>query len=228
MSFGKRQVPGADFRASQFAEPSRAAPAPAFSAPALDRAERDRWLIILLMIVPGFFAVESLLSSSSLITPISTTFLWCLRAVGLAVGIALMVVLCRTDDFQANSLGRKWLTIIVCPLLMAFAFGEMGWRMADWWEFAGSDARWETAAYPIASLHHGRRSAYDSIEIDPFNVGETTDIPVSRDQYKALLETSSGQCVQVSHRRAADGAIEIRTDGRHNLSPPPEAIVGPC
>ena len=209
-------------------EAPRAASGATIAAPAIDPTERNRWLIIILMIVPSFFAVESLLSGTSLITPVSTTFLWTLRGIGLVVGIALMALLWNTDNFQANSAPRKWLTVLVFPLFMAFGFGEMGWRMADWWEFAGSGAQWEVANYPIADVHHGRRSAYDSIEIDPFNVGDKTDIPVSKDQYRELLTTYSGQCIQVSQRHSASGAIEIRTDGRHNLTAPAPAVVGPC
>lgn len=229
MSFGKRQVPGRESRSPLVMDAPRAAtPGVTISAPTLDPAERNRWLVIILLIVPGFFAVESLLSSTSLITPVSGSFLWTLRGIGLVVGIALMVLLWQTDNFQANSTARKWLTAIVFPIFMLFGFGEMGWRMADWWEFGGSGAQWETASYPIVGVHHGRRSAYDSIEIDPFSVGEKTDIPVSKEQYRELLGIETGQCVEVSHRHSAGGAIEIRTDGRHNLTPPPVAVVTAC
>lgn len=239
MGFGKRHAPGGQIlggqksggesRSPMLMEAPRATAGGTIATPSsMDPTERNRWLVVILMIVPGFFAVESLLSGTSLITPVSTAFLWTLRGIGLVVGIALMALLWNTANFQANSAPRQWLTALLFPFIMGFAFGEVGWRMADWWEFAGSGAHWEVASYPIADVHHGRRSAYDSIEIDPFAVGDKTDIPVSRDQYAELLTTYSGQCIQVSQRHSASGAIEIRTDGRHNLTAPAMAIVGSC
>ena len=170
--------------------------------------------------------LEALLSGTSLITPISQTLLWSLRGIGLVVGIgAAVVVVFGVGD---GSLMRRGATLLFLPLMFAFGFGEIAYRISDWTEFGFSSQPFESAQYPIASVNHGRRGARSTIQIDPFNTGDNTDIPVSYDQYHQLLTAYSGRCVTVMQRKSKSGAIEIQTNGRYMLSTPPEVPVARC
>ncbi|MFM6931978.1 MAG: hypothetical protein ACKOUT_07025, partial [Novosphingobium sp.] len=170
--------------------------------------------------------LEALLSGTSLITPISGTLLWSMRGIGLVVGIgAAAVVVFGVGD---GSLLRRGATLLFLPFIIAFGFGEIAYRISDWTEFGFSSQPFEQAQYPIESIHHGRKGARNSIQIDPFDTGDSTDIPVTSDQYRALLKTSADSCVTVMQRKSASGAIEIQTNGRYVLREPEEVPVGPC
>jgi len=191
--------------------------------------ERSNPLVIVGIVFLAFVFLawlEALLSGTALITPISQTLLWSLRGIGLVVGLTVTVltVLTMTDV----SLIRRGLTLLVCPLLIAFAFGEIAYRISDWAEFGFSSQQFEPAQYPIASISHGRRGARSTIEIDPFDTGDNTEIPVNYDQYRVLLKTSADSCVTVMQRKSASGAIEIQTNGRYMLNTPEEVTVVRC
>lgn len=169
---------------------------------------------------------EALLSGTSLITPINQTLLWTMRGLGLVVGIVVTVLTVLT--MTETSLFKRGITVLVCPLLIAFGFGEIAYRISDWTEFGFSSQPFEQAQYPIESIHHGRKGARNSIQIDPFDTGDSTDIPVTSEQYRALLKTSADSCVTVMQRKSPSGAIEIQTNGRYVLREPEEVPVGPC
>lgn len=170
--------------------------------------------------------LEALLSGTSLITPINQTLLWSMRGFGLIVGIVvtLLTVLAMSDV----SLIRRGLTLLFCPLLIAFGFGEIAYRVSDWTEFGFSSQPFEPAQYPIESTSHGRKGARSTIRIDPFDTGDSTDIPIRYEQYRELMGASSETCVTVMQRKNASGAIEIQTNGRYVLSEPAEAQVSRC
>lgn len=170
--------------------------------------------------------LEALLSGTSLITPISPALLWSLRGIGLVVGIgAAVVVVFGVAD---GSLLRRGATLLFLPFMIAWGFGEIAYRISDWTEFGFSSQSFEQTQYPIDSVSHGRRGARSTIQIDPFDTGDTTDIPISYDQYRKLLGASSESCVTVMQRKSASGAIEIQTNGRYVLSAPPEVPVSRC
>ena len=170
--------------------------------------------------------LEALLSGTSLITPISQTLLWSLRGIGLAVGIAAAVVV--VFGVGDGSLLRRGATLLFLPLMFAFGFGEIAYRISDWTEFGFSSQPFESAQYPIESIRWGRKGARDSIQIDPFDTGDNTDIPVTSDQYHALVKSSADSCVTVMQRKSKSGAIEIQTNGRYMLSTPAEVPVAHC
>jgi hypothetical protein len=112
--------------------------------------------------------------------------------------------------------------------MIGFLFDGLAWRMADWWEFGMSRAAFAPATYPIQSLHHGRKGSRDTIEIDPFDTGEATHIPLPPEQYRILYGQVNAYCVTVQQRRSASGAIEIRTDGEYTLMAPDPLQLAPC
>ncbi len=170
--------------------------------------------------------LEALLSGTSLITPISQTLLWSLRGIGLVVGIgAAVVVVFGVAD---GSLLRRGATLLFLPFMFAWGFGGIAYRISDWTEFGFSSQPFEQTQYPIDSISHGRRGARNTIQIDPFDTGDTTVIPISYDQYRDLLKASADSCVTVMQRKSASGAIEIQTNGRYVLSTPGEVPVSRC
>ena len=170
--------------------------------------------------------LEALLSGTSLITPISQTLLWSLRGIGLVVGIGAAVVV--VFGVAEGSLLRRGATLLFLPLMFAWGFGGIAYRISDWTEFGFSSQPFDPAEYPIDSISHGRRGARSTIQIDPFDTGDTTVIPISYDQYRKLLGASSESCVTVMQRKSASGAIEIQTNGRYVLSTPEEVPVSRC
>jgi hypothetical protein len=170
--------------------------------------------------------LEALLSGTSLITPISPTLLWSLRGIGLVVGIAAAVVV--VFGVGDGSLLRRGATLLFLPIMFAWGFGEIAYRISDWTEFGFSSQPFEQAQYPIDSISHGRRGARSTIQIDPFDTGDDTDIPVNFDQYHDLVKTSADSCVTVMQRKSPSGAIEIQTNGRYVLKEPEEVPVSRC
>ncbi|MFM5917923.1 MAG: hypothetical protein ACKOOL_10385 [Novosphingobium sp.] len=195
------------------------------------RSEEERVgglkIVGILFITVLFLAwFEALLSGTSLITPINQTLLWGMRGLGLIVGIVVTVLTVLT--MTETSLFKRGITVLVCPLLIAFGFGEIAYRISDWTEFGFSSQPFEPAQYPIDSVSHGRKGARNTIRIDPFDTGDSTEIPVTYDQYHDLLKTSADSCVTVMQRKSASGAIEIQTNGRYMLKEPDLVPVGPC
>lgn len=169
---------------------------------------------------------EALLAGTSLITPISQTLLWTMRGIGMVVGLIVTVV--AVVAMSDVSMWRRILTLLICPFLVAFGFGEVAYRIADWTEFGFSSQPFAPAQYPIASIHHGRKGARNTIQIDPFATGDSTDIPISTDQYQDLRTASAESCVTVMQRKSASGAIEITTNGEFMWNTPEPVPVALC
>ncbi|MFM5895845.1 MAG: hypothetical protein ACKOQM_15640, partial [Novosphingobium sp.] len=140
------------------------------------------------------------------------------------IGAAVVVVFGVGD----GSLLRRGATLLFLPFMIAFGFGEIAYRIADWTEFGFSSQPFEQAQYPIESVHHGRKGARNTIQIDPFDTGDSTDIPINYDQYHKLIGASSDSCVSVMQRKSASGAIEIQTNGRYVLKEPEDVPVSRC
>ena len=184
-------------------------------------------LIALAFVVFMFLAwFEALVSGTSLITPINQTLLWGMRGAGLVIGFLVSLVAVLT--MYETALWHRGLTLLVCPFLIAFGFGEMAYRISDWAAFGFSNQQFESAQYPIVSISHGRKGARSTIQIDPFDTGDTTNIPVTTDQYHALVKSSADSCVTVMQRKSKSGAIEIVTNGRYMWSTPEQAPVACC
>ena len=208
----------------------RASSAPTAPRPSTD-TDSERTppvrVIVLLFIAVMFLAwLEALVSGTSLITPINQTLLWGMRGAGLVIGfvVSLVAVLIMTD----TALWRRGLTLLFCPFLIAFGFGEMAYRISDWAEFGFSNQQFESAQYPIKSISDGRKGARDTIQIDPFDTGDTTNIPVMANQYHVLVKSSADSCVTVMQRQSKSGAIEIATNGKYMWSTPEQVPVARC
>lgn len=172
--------------------------------------------------------LESIFSSTSLITPINGLYLNAMRVLGAVAGVVLWLWARTQPNFAENTTFRKIMVMLGMPLFGLVMFDGFAWRIADNYFFAFSSAPWEQASYPIKGSHHGRKGARDTVSIDPFQTHESADIPVPSEQYRELGFSTEGLCVAVMQRRSPSGAVEIRTDGRYNLSTPERAQIGPC
>jgi hypothetical protein len=171
--------------------------------------------------------IEAMLSDTSLITPIDTTFLNIMRVIGLIIGVPL-ALLVIAKPHQPMGIMKKVMILLCLPLLTGFTGGEVAWRISDWIEFGFSSAEFEPATYPIKYASHGRRGRRDSVEIDPFAVKEGTDIAVPSWQFDSIWPHQSDYCITVMQRRSASGAIEIRNDGVFTLREPAPAVLTRC
>jgi len=189
---------------------------------------RRRWIIAILASPLLILLVDSMFAGTELISPLGTAYLWWMRSLGLADGIALMWFLRTSPGFQARSGPRKFLVILFGPLFMVAAFDSLAWRTADWIAFGVSKAPYEQVQYPIKQLNMGRKGRRATIAIDPLGAGEDAHIPIPRDQYRSLILADGDQCVTVEQRRAANGAVEIRTNGSVTLNEPDYAAVTSC
>jgi len=203
---------------------SNSAQADSFSLDGLSAVKLATLFCLALLALIG---LDALLSGTSLITPISPVLINVMRGVGLALGVPLAVLVVCSPNVPMSML-RKALVLLFLPLLTAFAGGEAAYRIADWIEFPFSSAAFVPASYPITHASPGRRGRRDSVEIDPFNLRDGTQIAVPRDQFESVWVNASDYCITVMQRRSASGAIEIINDGVFNLSPPARAILTAC
>ena len=192
-----------------------------------DRIAPLRLAAILLGALLAIQCIEALFSSTSLITPINSTFLNAMRLVGFALGIPL-AILTITRPREPMGIVKKILILLFLPFLTGFAGGEAAWRISDWTEFAFSSAAYEPASYPIQYASHGRKGRRDSFEIDPYDAGESTDIAVPSAQFDAIWPNYDGTCITVMQRKSASGAIEIVNDGVFTLREPAPAVLTQC
>lgn len=187
-----------------------------------------RWVVVALVVMLVVLAwLEAMFSGTSLITPLNETVLWTMRGIGAVVGLGVgLLLFARVRD--QSSTAKALVTVLFTPLMFAFLFNEIAWRVADWSEFGFSQQAFEPARYPIDHISPGRKGRRDVVAIDPFNVGEDTEIPVSDAQYDELRETSAASCITVMQRRSPSGAIEILNDGEYTLREPAPVEVSPC
>lgn len=233
MAFGRK---GTDTLAGvpqsmAMAEPQTAANAMVFEESDYDDGERVGLIQGLgfgALALIAILILESIFSSTSLITPIDGLFLNAMRVLGAVAGVVLWLWARTKPNFAENTAFRKILVMLGMPLFGLVMFDGFAWRIADNYLFAFSSAPWEQASYPIKSTHHGRKGARDTVSIDPFDTHESADIPIPSDQYRELAFGAEGLCIAVMQRRSPSGAVEIRTDGRYNLSTPERAQIAPC
>ncbi|MCJ2186807.1 hypothetical protein [Novosphingobium beihaiensis] len=227
--FGKRRIDGLSGvstanRSSATAQP-RGVTNPAQNSGSGDKVTGRHLISAAILLVFGVILLEAAFAETSLITPINPLFLWTMRGIGALVGLALGIFTLKTSN---SHIFKRVVSVLFLPFMVAFLFDGIAWRMADWWEFPSSAALWEPMSYPVLRAHQGRKAARNTLEIDPFGVGETTDIPVPRDQFRQVYSGSGNWCVTVLQRRSPRGAIEIRTDGRYTLKPPEPVDLHRC
>jgi hypothetical protein len=177
-----------------------------------------------------FWLIEALLSSTSLITPISWQVSYAMRGLGLLTGLAAGIWFLRVAD---AGWGKKTLVLVFSPFLFAAGCEGVAWRMGDWWEFGLSNAPFEVAQYPVKGaspmtnpMHSLVR--HNTIDIDPFRTGIPTSIPVPQEQFDAIWLHATDYCIVVEQRRSPTGAIEIRTEGEIMLGMPKEVELIEC
>jgi len=237
-SFGRKAIPG---YAPPSAPPLAAAePAAALARP-FTRADFDastdvdldspwfkRLLVILLASPLLILFIDSLFSGTELITPIDHGGLVVMRGLGAVDGLLLWIMIRTQPAIRNRALPRRMIVCVACPLIMMIAFDSLSWRLANWGAFGFSDAPFETATYPIKSIDYGRKGRRDTVEIDPFKVGESSHLPLPHWQYRQLREANGFACVTVQQRRSASGAIQVRTDGQYVLREPAPLAITAC
>lgn len=179
------------------------------------------------MAVPALLCVETMLSGTSLITPINPLFVNIMWVVGFVLGIPL-AALTVLRPHKPMGVPKMLFIFLFLPFLSAFAADGAAWRIADWTEFAFSNAQFEPATYPIKYASHGRKGRRDSFEIDPFDLKNGTDIAVPSAQFDAIWPNHDDYCITVMQRRSASGAIEILNDGVFTLNEPAPAVLTRC
>jgi len=237
-SFGRKAIPG---YAPPVAPPLSASEPPAAFARPVSRPDfappakvdfDSPWfkrLIILLLTLPLLILfVDSLFSGTELITPIDHGGLVVMRSLGAVDGLLLWFMIRTQPAIRNRALPRRMIVCIACPLIMMLAFDSLSWRLANWGAFGFSDAPFETATYPIKAVDYGRKGRRDTVEIDPFKVGESSHLPLPSWQYSQLREANGFSCVTVQQRRSASGAIQVRTDGQYVLREPAPLVITTC
>lgn len=198
---------------------------PETSAASRAAATALRWPLLAGLALFAVLWLEAAVAETALITPINRTFLNNMRAIGLIVGLLLSLVVVGANSGTGF---RKALTLIVLPVMIAFVFDGIAWRIADWRAFGLSSQPFAEARYPVLRAHFGRKGARDTLEIDPFGTGEAADIPIPAAQYEEVYRDASDYCVTVLQRRSPSGAIEIRTNGAFTWQPPVSAVLARC
>jgi hypothetical protein len=188
------------------------------------------WASIITAAFFCFWIGESALSATSLITPINAGFSFATKTIGLVAGLILGISFARNDK---AGMFKKALVVALAPFLVVMSFEGLAWRMANMWEFGLSTGAFQKATYPVkyANSKTRRRNSWysnDTLEIDPFKTGVGTDIPVPSDQFKRIWQSADKYCVVVQQRRSANGAIQIRTDGKATLSSPAPVELTQC
>jgi hypothetical protein len=193
-----------------------------------DGVDPRRWLLLLLFSPMLILFVDGLFSGTELITPLNRGFLWWMRGLGVVDGIALSYLMATNPGYFERGGFRALLGLLAMPVFMAATFDALAWRAADSIAFGMSKAPYEAVQYPIKSVSRGRKGRRSTIDIDPFETGENSHIPIPSEQYRELLGADDGLCVTIRQRRAANGAVEILTNGSYTLHTPDPAIVSPC
>ena len=192
-----------------------------------ERLSAGKVIAIFYLTLLALIGLDALLSGTTLITPISPAFINVMRGLGLVLGVPLSLFLVSSPAIEM-SMVRKGLALLCVPVLSGFAGGEAAWRIADWIEFPFASTAFVPATYPVTHASSGRRGRRDALEIDPFDVGDSTAIAVPRGQFQSVWRNASDYCITVMQRRSASGAVEILNDGVFNLSQPAPAILPPC
>jgi hypothetical protein len=205
-------------------------PDPRSAVPVQSRPPRSPWAWIGLagIVVLALICLDALFAGTSLITPINPDLLLGTRLIGAVCGAVLgvMVVL---KPHKPMGIAMKMLMVSFMPLLLGFVGGQVGYRIADWYEFGLSTAKFGPARYPVKYASPSTKAySRHSFEIDPFGTKDMVKIPVPADQFDAVWLHASDQCLTVMQRKSPSGAVEVRTDGVFNLSEPEQVDLTSC
>lgn len=187
------------------------------------------WINRFTFFFPILMLVEAATSSTALITPLSSAYLWAMTAIGFATGIWICRFgIAKDPRSERENRAKTTLRLLGVSAFAAVAFNGFGWRIADWLEFGLSNEPFQTVVHPIKDVSVGFRGNRDHLEIDPFSVGDSTPIPIPPEQLQFGRASLIGRCVAVEQRKSASGAIEIQTDGKITFFKPKPAIIQDC
>lgn len=182
-------------------------------------------------VVLGVFTLDALFAGTELITPLPEGVSFYTTATGAALGLLAGFYLWMTVPSMRGirlTLGM----FLGMPLLVGGWANMVLWRVADHVAFDFSDAQWESASYPILYFDLPSRKSFGfdryAVEIDPFDVGGNTEIPIPEWQYDQFWNARGQLCITVQQRRSESGAIQVLTDGSLTMNEPQPANIHLC
>lgn len=243
MSFGRKGLVSGDGAQSGMStgRPSRAPIVPSASdqvfydsddagSSRFDINDKKTWIFAAVILVFVIITLDDFFAHTSLITPINSTILWTFTGICAVIGFVLGVWHWLTSANIERGV-RTTIAMFLGVPLFAGAWGNVtAWRMAEHFEFDFVDAAWQSADYPITSVHEPSRKrpfVRSTIAIDPFGAGEA-DLPIPDSQLDQLYYSYDGMCVTVMQRTSPGGAVQIQTSGSITGSEPPPQPVHAC
>jgi hypothetical protein len=190
-------------------------------------------LLFILIFLSDFF-----FSTTELISPISSWFLYLLTGIGFLIGCSIGLSTYKVrreqrsqDRFllrELNLPASKILTVLITGGLVAASFNHFAWRAANHWEFVFSGQQFQQVNYPILEIKSGYRHSRPHLEIDPYHTGQNAWLTISSEQYLRNKDNFKGLCVSVSQRRSPNGSVQVVKYGRKYWSGfrPPDIV--PC
>jgi hypothetical protein len=181
--------------------------------PELVPSYQSRWLTLSILFL-AVMAYDYCFGTTELITPISPFIFYPLTALGAFSGLWVGYVM-NENSGSDRGRAKKIMVVSGCTLLLGGISNSVGWRIVNHWEFAFSNQSFSTAYYPIARLNRGRRGRHDSAKIDPFDTWIAARIPITDSQYLRYQNSAEPLCLGVKQRVSANGAVQIKNNGRH-------------
>lgn len=227
MSFGRK---GLDFDAARGSLEGFTNPAPrhveddvVFEDDGEGLSRKLKFAAIAIGVILFVLTIDAIAAGTGMITPLPEGASFYATATGAALGLLIGGYLWFTSD-RISGVRATLGMFLGVPLFVGAWANMMLWRSVEHAEFDFTDAQWERAAYPVLSFDMPSRRGFGlsrhAVEIDPFDVGGNTDIPVPEWQFDAYWPGNDQLCVVVEQRRSASGAIQVKTDGTLNLNAP--------
>jgi hypothetical protein len=183
-----------------------------------------KWGMLLLLLVIAF---DGAFSWTEIITPIDTSWLYFMRALGALAAVGLLWSIWE-ERFAHKSRSAKLSTVFFILAFGVMIFDYLAWRVWDYWEFGPSELAFETAYYPIIDMRPGSRGTRDTFLIDPYQTGSEAKLPVPSNQYQKININYKGLCVAVQQRKSPAGAVQIINYGRFTFDAPQSLDVRNC
>ena len=194
-------------------------------------SRKMRLAVIGVSILLGVLTLDALAAGTSMITPLPDGASFYASVTGAALGLLIGGYLWLTKP------GMRGIRITIgmligFPLFIGAWANMMLWRAVEHVHFDFSDAKWEQAAYPVEYFSTPSRRSFGfdrySVEIDPFDVGGNTDIPLPEWQWQMYYLHRDSLCVVVEQRKSKGGHIQVKTDGSLKWSEPEPVQFVPC
>lgn len=174
--------------------------------------------------------VEGVVSKTAVITPIPRIFQMIVVLSGFGLSIWVTAKLAK-QLMEREGPVKGGCVILFMPILGAFLFYGIAWRIENHGNFLFSNELFEPASYPIVEVDcgcgKGSSFATPSVGIDPYGTG-ATKIPISNAQYDKIADDYRGLYVTVQQRRSSLGAIQVADTGDRRLTDQPAKNIRAC